>query len=112
MNDSITIKQVVEILKQDGILTKVSCPDEMLDHPFDYLSYSSSDVKENTFFICKGAAFKEEYLLDAVKKGAGAYLAEKCFTKTVPYILTSDIRKAMSLVAIAFYREADRKSVV
>ena len=106
MNDSITIKQVVEILKQDGILTEVSCPDEMLDHPFDYLSYSSSDVKENTFFICKGAAFKEEYLLDAVKKGAGAYLAEKCFTKTVPYILTSDIRKAMSLVAIAFYREA------
>ena len=68
MNDSITIKQVVEILKQDGILTEVSCPDEMLDHPFDYLSYSSSDVKENTFFICKGAAFKEEYLLDAVKK--------------------------------------------
>ena len=64
MNDSITIKQVVEILKQDGILTEVSCPDEMLDHPFDYLSYSSSDVKENTFFICKGAAFKEEYLLE------------------------------------------------
>ena len=75
MNDSITIKQVVKILKQDGILTEVSCPDEMLDHSFDYLSYSSSDVKENTFFICKGAAFKEEYLLDAVKKGAGAYLA-------------------------------------
>lgn len=53
MNDSITIKQVVEILKQDGILTEVSCPDEMLDHPFDYLSYSSSDVKENTFLSAR-----------------------------------------------------------
>lgn len=106
MNDSITIKQVVELLKKDGTLTEYSCPDELFEQPFTYLSYSSSDVQPNTFFICKGAAFKEQYLLDAAQKGAGAYLAEKCYTKDLPYILVNDIRKAMSLVAIAFYGEA------
>ena len=106
MNDSITIKQAVELLRADGLLTEFSCPQELLDHQFTYLSYSSADVKPDTFFICKGAAFKPQYLEDAIAKGAGAYLAQERLSDKVPFILVNDIRKAMSIVSIAFYKEA------
>ena len=68
MNDSITIQQVVDLLNKDNLLVEYSCPQELLNHPFDYLSYSSADVQPNTFFICKGASFKEAYLQDAISK--------------------------------------------
>ena len=76
MNDSISIKQAVELLEQDGLLVGYDCPPQLLEHRFSHLSYSSADVTPDTFFICKGAAFKEEYLRDAIAKGAGVYLAQ------------------------------------
>lgn len=107
MNDSISIKQALELLEQDGLLVGYDCPPQLLDHRFSNLSYSSADVTPDTFFICKGAAFKEEYLRDAIAKGAGVYLAQSLYEGVdCPHILVSDIRKAMSLVSIAFYQKA------
>lgn len=107
MNDSISIKQAVELLEQDGLLVGYDCPPQLLEHRFSHLSYSSADVTPDTFFICKGAAFKEEYLRDAIAKGAGVYLAQSLYEGVdCPHILVSDIRKAMSLVSIAFYQQA------
>ena len=106
MNDSITIKQVVELLRADGTLKGYFGPDECMEQTFTYLSYSSADVQPNTFFICKGLSFKEEYLLDAAAKGAGAYLSEQQYETALPCVLVSDIRRAMSLVSIAFYHKA------
>lgn len=107
MNDSISIKQALELLEQDGLLVGYDCPPQLLDHRFSHLSYSSADVTPDTFFICKGAAFKEEYLRDAIAKGAGVYLAQSLYEGVdCPHILVSDIRKAMSLVSIAFYQKA------
>ena len=62
-----------------------------------YLTYDSREVTEGTLFICKGAAFKAEYLDAAIEKGAIAYVSEvKYETKEdVPYFLVDDIRKAM-----------------
>ena len=37
------------------------------DVVIQYLTYNSKVAVDNTFFICKGATFKEDYLLDAVK---------------------------------------------
>ena len=109
MNDSISIKQAVELLEQDGLLVGYDCPQQLLEHCFSHLSYSSADVTPDTFFICKGAAFKEEYLRDAIAKGAGVYLAQSLYEGVdCPHILVSDIRKAMSLVSIAFYQKAYR----
>lgn len=109
MNDSISIKQAVELLEQDGLLVGYDCPPQLLEHRFSHLSYSSADVTPDTFFICKGAAFKEEYLRDATAKGAGVYLAQSLYEGVdCPHILVSDIRKAMSLVSIAFYQKAYR----
>lgn len=107
MNDSISIKQALDLLEQDGLLVGYDCPPQLLDHRFSHLSYSSADVTPDTFFICKGAAFKEEYLRDAIAKGAGVYLAQSLYEGVdCPHILVSDIRKAMSLVSIAFYQKA------
>lgn len=109
MNDSISIKQAAELLEQDGLLVGYDCPPQLLEHRFSHLSYSSADVTPDTFFICKGAAFKEEYLRDAIAKGAGVYLAQSLYEGVdCPHILVSDIRKAMSLVSIAFYQKAYR----
>ena len=109
MNDSISIKQAVELLEQDGLLVGYDCPPQLLYHRFSHLSYSSADVTPDTFFICKGAAFKEEYLRNAIAKGAGVYLAQSLYEGVdCPHILVSDIRKAMSLVSIAFYQKAYR----
>lgn len=109
MNDSISIKQAVELLEQDGLLVGYDCPPQLLEHRFSHLSYSSADVTPDTFFICKGATFKEEYLRDAITKGAGVYLAQSLYEGVdCPHILVSDIRKAMSLVSIAFYQKAYR----
>lgn len=108
MNDSITIKQAADLLQAKGLLEEVCCPQDLLTQEFTYLSYSSADVKKDTFFICKGAAFKEQYLDDAISKGAGVYLAEKKYSDKIPCILVNDIRKAMSLVSIAFYHEPFR----
>ena len=109
MNDSISIKQAVELLEQDGLLVGYDCPPQLLEHRFSHLSYSSADVTPDTFFICKGAAFKEEYLRDAIAEGAGVYLAQSLYEGVdCPHILVSDIRKAMSLVSIAFYQKAYR----
>lgn len=109
MNNSISIKQAVELLEQDGLLVGYDCPPQLLEHRFSHLSYSSADVTPDTFFICKGAAFKEKYLRDAIAKGAGVYLAQSLYEGVdCPHILVSDIRKAMSLVSIAFYQKAYR----
>ena len=106
MNDSITIQKALQLLQEDGLLVEYSGPQDLLQKPFTHLSYSSADVQPDTFFICKGLNFKEQYLLDAVAKGAGVYLSAQKYAAEIPCILVSDIRKAMSLVAIAFYGEA------
>lgn len=69
------------------------------------VTFNSKDVEENTLFICKGAAFKVEYLEEALEKGAIGYVSEVTYDvgKDVPHILVTDIRKAMAPIASLFY---------
>ena len=66
-----------------------------------YLTYDSREVTEGTLFICKGAAFKAEYLDAAIEKGAIAYVSEvKYETKEdVPvkqvFVSADDIKDAL-----------------
>lgn len=108
VQNSISIQQVVEALEPLGLLKDFSCPRELYSFEFTYLSYNSSDIHPNTFFICKGVSFKEDYLKAAVASGAGVYLAENKYPSLadVPYIQVSDVRKAMSIVSILFYKKA------
>jgi len=74
------------------------------DTQVQVLTYDSREVDKDTLFICKGAAFKEEYVKDAVKKGALGYISEQKYDLPgVPYIIVDDIREAMAPLADKFY---------
>ena len=100
------VEAYLELMKQQDNLLEANLygkENQVVEH----LTYDSKDVKENTFFICKGAAFKAEYLKEAVKKGAVAYISEKDYElESVPHIIVKDIRKAMPVLADKFFNSA------
>ena len=75
------------------------------DKEIQHLTYNSKDIIPDTLFICKGAAFKQEYLNEAIQKGAVCYISEiKYETEVdVPYIIVKDIRKAMPALSNKFF---------
>ncbi|MEG1846546.1 MAG: UDP-N-acetylmuramyl-tripeptide synthetase, partial [Oscillospiraceae bacterium] len=75
----------------------------------DFISYNSKEIKENTLFFCKGAAFSPKYLEDAIKMGAVLYVSEKKYDVNCDYIIVSDIRKAMAYLSNAFYEYSYKK---
>lgn len=95
----------IDLLNEEGLIHSTSVAETQKDMGITYISYNSLDVKPGTLFICKGLNFKEEYLADAIEKGAVAYLAEKDIPceKEIPHIVTNDMRKAMSSVSGFFF---------
>ena len=94
------IKDFIELFEKNSILTEHNCNAET---DVEAISYNSMEIAENTLFFCKGAHFKEQFLLDALNKGAVAYVSEKKYDTDAPCILVSDIRKSMYLSANFFY---------
>ena len=74
------------------------------------LTYNSKEVTNGTLFVCKGAAFRPEYLADAVSCGATLYVSQQKFTldTEIPYILVSDIRKTMPYLGKLFYNDPSK----
>lgn len=78
-------------------------------------SADSRDVLHDCLFICKGAAFKPEYLKDALKNGAKAYLCseeiEPLLIKVapdVPHIVVEDVRRAMPIASSSAFGHPER----
>ena len=72
----LTLDQYKDALKAEGLLT--GCVNEgEFSRKISYVTYDSREVKDGTLFICKGAAFKPEYLKSAITDGACAYISEK-----------------------------------
>ncbi|MBR4862625.1 MAG: UDP-N-acetylmuramoyl-L-alanyl-D-glutamate--2,6-diaminopimelate ligase, partial [Firmicutes bacterium] len=75
-----TLKEYIDLLFSQGLIDRMTVLDEsLLDQKIEYISYNSLDVKPGTLFICKGLNFRDEYLSDAIARGAVAYLGEKEF---------------------------------
>ncbi len=90
---------VIDVLKKyDLLVSNDSC-----EKDFSYVSYDSNDVKEKTLFICKGVSFKKEYLESAIEKGVVCYVSETDYEVSIPKIIVSDSRKALSVIATLFY---------
>ena len=101
---SYTLQEYADILKENNLLVKCElCGKE--EQKAESLTFNSKEAVKGTLFVCKGAAFKEDYLADALKSGAICYISEKKYpTDTeMPYIIVSEIRKAMPLLANMFY---------
>ena len=97
------IKDFIELFKKNSILVSTECDEST---PVGFVSYNSQDLKADTLFFCKGAHFKEQFLLDALENGATAYVSEKKYNTDAPCILVSDIRKSIYLSANFFYNNA------
>lgn len=69
------------------------------------LTFDSRKVKAGDLFICKGAAFQKDYLLEALDRGAAAYLTDLPDLKFggKAGLLVSDIRRAMAVAADWYY---------
>ncbi len=81
-----------------------------LEHDVEITSitYDSRQVVSDSLFICKGAAFKEEYLISSVESGAVAYLSETQYNVNIGGILVKDIRKAMAVASACFYENPSK----
>ncbi|MFC5630704.1 MULTISPECIES: UDP-N-acetylmuramoyl-L-alanyl-D-glutamate--L-lysine ligase [Streptococcus] len=103
----ITIEQTLTILKEDHNFHEVSIDGtfhyHLTDLTFAKVSYDSRDVDASTLFFAKGAAFKREFLEQAVLKGLKCYISEIDYEVGIPAIIVSDVKKAMSLIGMAFY---------
>lgn len=95
------------LLSEAGIVTEYDLK-EAGESNVNYVSFDSNDVIFGTMFICKGAHFKEEYLSQAMDAGAFSYISEKKYDGIAPFIIVSDMRKAMALIANRFYNEVWR----
>ena len=91
----------IDLLERAGVL--VGAQPDARDLRIAYATDDSRLVRPDTLFICKGAAFKREYLLQAIEAGAVAYVSKTDLEVPVPHIEVSDIRRAMARIADAAY---------
>ena len=100
MNQIHMLSEYQQLLFKDGLLTETVF-NGMETAPVVLLTYNSKEVVPGTLFICKGLNFKEQYLQEALEKGAIAYVSETAYAsfEDVPHLLVSDIRKAMPPLA-------------
>ncbi len=104
-----SINSYVEALDEAKLLISSKIVNDTL--AIENITYNSKETKPYTLFACKGLAFKKEYLDDAVDNSIACYLSEKIYDTNVPvsYIIVSDIRKAMAVVADMFSDSAYNK---
>lgn len=75
------------------------------------LTYNSKEVTPGTLFVCKGINFKEEYLKEAMERGAIGYVSEKHydFADSISALIVSDVRLAMPHLAELFFNSPSEK---
>ena len=108
-----TVTEITMVLEKRGLLRepflckyeKGSSEYKNEDPEVKWLTCDSRTVVPGTLFICKGAAFRPEYLLQAVEQGCVAYISEQKMKVegTVRGLVVTDIRKAMAVVSAAFF---------
>lgn len=116
---NLTLQAYISALRSKGILadgeaSKVASG-EIESRAVKYISYDSQDVRPDTLFVCKGKAFKPEYLEAAIAGGAFAYVSEIDYNDSLSEntssfcVLVSDIRKAMTCIADLYYDSPQKK---
>ena len=109
MERTVVISDIVNALEKAKLLVSAdlgACSDKDISG----ITFNSREVKEGFLFVVKGVAFKEQYLDDAIKAGAACFVREASNgigleqdRNGCPGIYVSDVRKAMAVIAPAFY---------
>ncbi len=101
MNKSLA--EYIACLAENDLVVKHSVKDPE-SIPVRSITYDSKSVSEGTLFVCKGAAFKKEYLEDALSRGAVCYVSETEYEiPGADAVIVRDIRRAMPYIAQLFY---------
>ncbi len=94
--------EYVQILLKNGLLADNTPISADFTRRVEAVTCDSRGAVPGSLFLCKGAAFKEEYLLEALGRGAFAYVSEHPYPNApAPCIRVTDIRAAMGLLADA-----------
>ena len=99
--EKLTLMRYIELLEEDDLV--VSRPSASCDQRIEFATDDSRQVRPGTLFVCKGRAFKREYLLSTIADGAVAYVSEVDYDVDLPAVIVSDIRRTLAVVADAFY---------
>lgn len=105
-----TQEEFINLLEKQVGIIKSSVYKDRRQQTITDITYNSKEcIKDSAFFV-KGKNFKPEYVVDAVDNGANLVIAEKEYdTKEAGLIVVKDIRKAMVVVAEAFFDRAYEK---
>ena len=107
------VRDIIKELEDKKLLVGTTS-DEQADREITGITFNSREAFEGSLFVVKGAGFKEKYLDDAIQAGASCYVREAGVEGTEAArdrtgIFVSDVRKAMAVIAPAFYgRLSDR----
>ena len=103
------LNEYIKLLKENGLISELVNINDILDKQVNHFSYNSKDIVEDTMFICKGAAFKEKYLKDSIKKGTFVYVSEKKYDIDFPCIIVNNIRDSLATLSKMYFNTPDEK---
>lgn len=104
------VQKYIEILEEKNLIISSNISDDILKEEVLNITCNSKEVKNNSIFICKGINYKSDYLEEAINKGILLYIAEKenITREDFPYIMVSDVRASLAIMAQAFYDYPER----
>ena len=119
---TLTLNSAAAVLSEHNLLREIINGDSWqldtahidgADTPFTSLTYDTRTVTPNTLLVCKGR-FRPEFLDGTEERGLAAYVAERDLSShtTKPGLIVNDARKALSLLAAAFYDHPERDLTV
>ncbi len=88
-----------QLLLKNGLLADMAPLRADLTRPVSAVTCDSRSAVPGSLFLCKGAAFKPDYLAEALRRGAFSYVSERPYDLPAPCIQVTDIRAAMGLLA-------------
>lgn len=112
---NITLRDIAQTLAGAGVLDEPAAPNVVAALPVTGTACDSRAVVAGDLFVCKGAAFRPEFLAKALEAGAVAYLCDRehadglaAIAPGVPALVASDLRPSMALASAAAFGRPDR----
>lgn len=106
-----TLREYAAALEAEGLLLESTLDDAVAEKIVDCFAYDTRELSGTSLFLCKGAHFKEEYLLNALAHGAAAYVADHAYDVDAPRLIVSDVRHALVILGRLYYNNVTDKLV-
>ena len=106
-----TLQAYIDALRRAGLLAACTVDGALARQTIDCFSYDNRALSGTALFLCKGAHFKEEYLRDALARGAVAYVADRAYDVDAPRLIVRDVRHALVVLGRLFYNNVTDRLV-